>query len=96
MRNRYRLFYFKVITIHFICSYYVMCFCSTYINSNSNWLKGVLIGILIDYLGIKGAVPLVKTILRKCLMHFQSKALVKVYSFWVRLMALLRPKRIIS
>jgi hypothetical protein len=96
MRNRYRGYYFVVLLIHIVSCYFVLCFCSTYTNSNSAWLKGFLLGNVIDYCGIKMIVPLLKTILRKLIMHCKCGCLVCIYTNWVWIMGILRPKRLIK
>ena len=96
MKLKYKCYYIVVACIHIFSCYFVLCFSSTYINSNSNWLKAFYLGCLIDYAGIKMIVPLVKTILRTLIIHCKYGFLVTIYSKWVYLMGILRPKRLIQ
>lgn len=90
------------ITIYMIVSvvlvltnvYYVLCFCFTYTNSRNNWMNGIYIGIIMDYMGIKLAFPLVKVILRALIKNTLSHMLIRINKIWMTIMAYMKPKRI--
>lgn len=96
MRCRYIIFTLTVLLFHILNWYFVICFCSTYVYSNKSWLKGAFIGLIIDYLGIKLGIPLVKALLREILKCWCNIVLKKIYSFWVVVMTIMRPKRIVK
>lgn len=77
-----------------ICIYYVLCFSFTYTNSRDNWMNGIYIGMIMDYMGIKLGVPLIKIILRTVIRHTSSKMVMKLNILWTMIMAYMKPKRI--
>lgn len=94
MRLRFIIYMLVALIINLVCWYFVVCFCATYPNSSENWMKGIYLGMIIDYLGIKLVIPLIKTSLRQLIKYTQSKLLIKIYQIWVKIMAYMKPKRI--
>ena len=80
MKFRYRCYYIVVTLVHIFSCYFVLCFCSTYINSNSSLLYGFCIGCIIDYAFIMMIIPLFKTILRTVIKQCKVVCLVWVYN----------------
>lgn len=94
MRKRFFAYMIISITLMVICIYYVLCFLFTYVNSRKNWMEKVYLGMIIDYMGIKLGIPLVKIILRLLIKQTNSKIIVKIYSLWITIMAYMKPKRV--
>ena len=96
MKVRYRIYFSVVFLIFCISFYFSMLFCSTYPYATSKWLQGFITGFIIDYFGIKLIVPAIKALLREYIIYTQSSIGITIYNFWVKVMALMKPKRISS
>lgn len=94
MRVRYIAFLTTVFILHVLNWYFVLCFCSTYIFSNYNWVIGTFIAIITDYFLIKIAIHMIKCILREMLKYCKWKIIRFMYTFWCKLMTILKPRRI--
>jgi len=94
MKVRFIIYMLVALIINLTCWYFVVCFCATYPNSSENWIKGIYLSMIIDYLGIKLGVPLIKASIRLLIRHTKSKLLIKIYQIWVKIMAYMKPKRI--
>lgn len=94
MKRRFTFFMIVSISLMIICFYYVLCFYFTYPNSIEGWIKGIYIGMIMDYMGIKLVVPLVKIILRLIIRETNSKIIIKLNTLWITIMAYMKPKRI--
>ena len=64
MRIRYIIFVILSSLINFFSWYYVVVFCSVYVSSSVGWIQGGVQGLLIDWLGLSLAIPLVKAVNR--------------------------------
>lgn len=80
MRFRHIIYIAILSVIQFTFWYYVMAFCSVYINSNKEWLIGALIGNAIDTFALKPSYSIVKGILRFLAMNCEYKISQKIYS----------------
>lgn len=65
MRLRYALWTIIVVAIHITLWYFVVVFCSVYVNSNKEWLIGGLIAIGLDLFVFKLMYSVIKGILRQ-------------------------------
>lgn len=58
------MWYTIIFTVHLFCWYYALAFCGVYINSQSGWIYGSIISLLIDKCIIQMITPTVKTLMR--------------------------------
>lgn len=72
MKFRYIIWIVCTFTIHIVCWYFAICFCSVFVNSNKSWLYKGLLSLAIGFLGIKVFVSLFLT---------TSRTIVKCYPF---------------
>lgn len=70
MRIRYALWTFVVLSIHITLWYFVVIFCSVYVNSNKEWLIGGIIAIGLDLFVFKLMYSVIKGILRQLAIWF--------------------------
>ena len=73
MKIRYLVWITTILIIHFTNWYFVMAFCSVYINSNKGWLLGSLISIGIDVILIKPVISFIKTLVRLIAKTYPNK-----------------------
>ena len=73
MKIRYLVWIITIVFIHFTNWYFVMAFCSVYINSNKGWLLGSIISIGIDVILIKPIISLIKTLVRLFAKKYPNK-----------------------
>lgn len=64
MKFRYIIWIVCTFTIHIVCWYFAICFCSVFVNSNKSWLYKGLLSLAIGFLGIKVFVSLFLTTFR--------------------------------
>lgn len=95
MKYKHTIFFIVTLLIHLASWYFVICFCSTFINSNKSWIKGVFISLVIDYCVIKAIIPLVKVSLREIMKIYPNCFFKKFLKIWQLIADILRPKRII-
>lgn len=94
MKKRFILYITFSIILMLICIYYVLCFYFTYVNSRVNWMNGIYLSMIVDYLGIKLVIPLVRVLLRVLIKETHSKILIKIYTLWIIIMSYMKPKRV--
>lgn len=73
MRCRYISYTISIVIIHLTCWYFVMAFCSVYINSNTGWLYGALISFVLETLVIWPAISLLKASFRFLIRKYPKK-----------------------
>lgn len=73
MKCRY-ITYTSIITIiHLICWYFVMAFCSVYINSNVGWVYGALISFTLEVFVMRPGLCVMKGLLRWLVQKYPNK-----------------------
>ena len=80
MKIRYRLWYAFIAFFHLLSWYYVLCFCSVYINSSYGWLYGSLISVALDIIIFQIIMHVILALTRViCQKYKESKIAQKVY-----------------
>lgn len=73
MRWRYVSYVIAVSIIHMISWFFVMSFCTVYINSNKEWLYGCLISVIIDFFIVCPLFSIIKGLIRWLAKTFPNK-----------------------
>ena len=94
MKIRFIIYIIIVMIIFCLSWIFVLCFSSTYKNSSKMWIEGNKLAFIIDYLGIKLGIPLLKTLLRQLIKWTKLKFLIMIFRIWVYIMSMMKPKRV--
>lgn len=73
MKSRLITWYIFVISLHIVLWYFISVFCSIYVNSNYSWIIGGVISIVIEYIGVKVMLSLIKAIARSIAQSYKNK-----------------------
>lgn len=84
MKTKYILFALLIIFTYIFSWYFVLCFCSTYINSNRNWLNAIFLSLIWKYFVTKFVSSLIKTILREISKNYPNVITDTLFNNWQR------------